>query len=306
MAALKPKLLLWGNPAAGGGRAKNLLPALTRALSENFEVGSYLCPSLEDLNRWWQSALAGAEGRGAGPAELRWSRVLVVGGDGSFAKVAPYFLGKSIPVNLYPAGAGNDICYLSNFPANPKSFAFEYLRAREKKLDVGAINGKYFFNSFGVGFDAQIAAASQKFPRWPGKLRYVRALLSQTKTFVPFDLELKFESLSRTTKATSLSIGNGPRVGGGFFLTPDAVPDDGILDLCLVEAVSKTQILWNFPKLFKGRHTRLEFTKIYRAKNIAIHAPAGTPLHMDGEPVPLSFPITVSLAPQKLTFLVRQ
>ncbi|MCI0329671.1 MAG: hypothetical protein L0196_01785 [candidate division Zixibacteria bacterium] len=294
MAALKPKLLLWGNPAAGSGKVKDLLPVLTRTLSENFEVGSYLCPNLEDFNRWWKSA------------ELRWSRVLVVGGDGAFAKVAPYFLGKNIPVNLYPAGAGNDICHLSRFPTNPKRFTFEYLRAREKKLDVGTANGHYFFNSFGVGFDAQVAAASGTFKNWPGKLRYVRALLSQTKNLTPFDLELKFESLARTVKATSLSVGNGPRVGGGFFLTPDAVPDDGILDLCLVEAVSKRQILWNFPRLFKGRHTRLEFTKIYRAKNIAINAPAGTPVHIDGDPVQISFPITIGLAPQKLTFLVRQ
>jgi len=306
VAALKPKLLLWGNPTAGGGKAGRVMPALERALSENFEVGSYLCPDLEDFNRWWKSALAGAGGREGGPAELRWSRVLVVGGDGTFAKIAPYFLGKNIPVNLYPAGAGNDICYLSNFPTHPKSFTFEYLRAREKNLDVGAANGHYFFNSFGVGFDAQIAAASEKLKSWPGKLRYVRALLSQTKHFVPFDLELKFESLSRTTKATSLSIGNGPRVGGVFFLTPDALPDDGFLDLCLVEALSKKQILWNFPKLFKGRHTRLEFTKIYRAKNIAINAPVGTPAHIDGDPVQMSFPITISLALQKLTFLVRQ
>ena len=294
MAALKPKLLLWGNPDAGGGKAKEMIPVLARALSGNFEVGSYLCPSLEDFNRWWKSA------------EIRWSRVLVVGGDGTFAKVATHFLGKNIPVNLYPAGAGNDICHLSNFSVNPNRFASEYLRAREKKLDVGMANGNYFFNSFGVGFDAQVAAASEKFKSWPGKLRYVRALVSQTKHFTPFDLELKFESLSRTTKATSLSIGNGPRVGGGFFLTPDAVPDDGILDLCLVEAVSKREILWNFPKLFKGRHTRLEFTKIYRAKIIAIKAPAGTSLHIDGDPVQLGFPITISLAPQKLTFLARQ
>ncbi|HLG94514.1 MAG TPA: diacylglycerol kinase family protein [candidate division Zixibacteria bacterium] len=294
MAALKPKLLLWGNPAAGAGQAKNLISALTKALSDNFEVGNYLCPNLEDLDRWWKSA------------ELRWSRVLVVGGDGTFAKVASHFLGRNIPVNLYPAGAGNDICHLSKFPTHPKSFAAEYLRAREIKLDVGAADGHYFFNSFGVGFDAQVAAVSEKFKSWPGKLRYVCALLSQTKHFTPFDLELKFESLSRTVKATSLSIGNGARVGGGFFLTPDAVPDDGILDLCLVEAVSRKQILWNFPKLFKGKHTRLEFTKIYRAKNIAIKAPAGTPLHIDGDPVQMNFPITISLAPQKLPFLVRQ
>ncbi|HXF48018.1 MAG TPA: diacylglycerol kinase family protein [Verrucomicrobiae bacterium] len=294
MAALKPKLLLWGNPEAGSGKAKELISALTQALSENFEVGNYLCPNLEDLNRWWRSA------------ELRWSRVLIVGGDGTFARIAPYFLGKNIPVNLYPAGAGNDICHLSKFPTNPKSFAAEYIRAREIKLDVGLADGRYFFNSFGVGFDAQVAAASDKFKNWPGKLRYVRALLSESKQLTPFDLELKFESLSRTVKATSLSVGNGPRVGGGFFLTPDAVPDDGILDLCLVEGVSRKQILWNFPKLFKGKHTRLEFTKIYRAKNIAIKAPAGTPLHIDGDPVQMNFPITICIAPQKLPFLVRQ
>ncbi len=291
---MKPKLLLWGNPEAGSGKAKDLISALTQALAGNFEVGSYLCPSLEDFNRWWKSA------------ELRWSRVLVVGGDGTFAKVAPYFLGKNIPVNLYPAGAGNDICHLSKFPIHPKSFASEYLRAREIKLDVGLADGRYFFNSFGVGFDAQVAAASEKFKNWPGKLRYVRALISQAKHSAPFDLELKFESLSRNTKATSLSVGNGPRVGGGFFMTPDALPDDGILDLCLVEAVGKKQILWNFPKLFRGRHTRLEFTKIYRAKNIAVKAPAGTPAHIDGDPVQMNFPITISIAPQKLTFMVRQ
>ncbi len=74
----------------------------------------------------------------------------------------------------------------------------------------------------------------------------------------------------------------------------------------MVEGVTRKQILWNFPKLFKGKHTRLEFTKIYRAKNIAIKAPVGTPMHIDGDPVQMNFPITISIAPQKLVFLVRQ
>lgn len=269
------------------------MPVLARALSENFEIESYLCPSLEDLNRWWNQA------------KFRWSRVLVVGGDGTFAKVAAHFMGKSVPVNLYPTGAGNDICFLSHFPKNPKSFVFEYVRAKEKKLDVGTANGAYFFNSLGVGLDAQVAAASENFKSWPGKLRYVRTLLAEYKKFEPFEVNLKIESVNRMVKATSVSVGNGARVGGGFLLTPDAIPDDGILDLCLVEAVSKRQIFWNFPKLFTGKHTRLEFTKIYRGKNISIQAPTGTPVHLDGEPVSPEFPITIGLAPQKLTFLVQ-
>lgn len=291
---MKPKLLLWGNPQAGKGKAAGLLPALARALSENFEVESYLCPSLDDLNRWWKLA------------NFRWSRVLVVGGDGTFARVASHFVGKNVPVNLYPCGAGNDMNHLSKFSASPKSFAFDYLRAAEKKLDVGTANGQYFFNSLGVGLDAQIAAATARFQGWPGKLRYIRALFAEYKKFSPFDAELKIDSVSRAFKATCISIGNGPRVGGVFFLTPDAVPDDGILDLCSVEDAKPGQIFWNFPKLFEGKHTRLEFAKIYRGKNISIKAPAGTPVHLDGEAARLEFPITIGLAPQKLNFLVRQ
>ena len=293
MATLKPKLLLWGNPAAGSGRAGRVMPVLAKVLNGNFEIESYLCPNLEDLNRWWSLA------------NFRWSRVLIVGGDGTFARVASFFVGKNVPINLYPAGAGNDICYLSRFPKNPKQFAFEYLRAKEKKLDVGQANGRYFFNSLGVGLDAQIAAASQNFKTWPGKLRYIRTLLAEYKKFLPFDFTLKIESVSRAAKATAISVGNGPRVGGGFFLTPDAVPDDGLLDLCLVEAISQKQIFWNFPRLFKGKHTRLEYTKIFRGKNISIEAPAGAPVHLDGEMVPLAFPITIGLAPQKLAFMVQ-
>jgi diacylglycerol kinase family enzyme len=294
MPPLKPKLLLWGNPQAGKGKAAGIIPALTGALSENFEVESYLCPGVEDLNRWWRQA------------NFRWSRVLVVGGDGTFARVASHFVGKNVPVNLYPAGAGNDMNHLSKFSTSPKNFAFDYLRAAEKKLDVGTANGQYFFNSLGVGLDAQIATATARFQSWPGKLRYVRALLAEYKKFQPFEAELKIDSVSRAFKATCISIGNGARVGGGFFLTPDAVSDDGILDLCSVEGATPNQIFWNFPKLFKGKHTRLEFTRIYRGKNISIKAPPGTPVHLDGEPARLEFPITIGLAPQKLAFLVKQ
>ena len=82
---------------------------------------------------------------------------------------------------------------------------------------------------------------------------------------------------------TMLTIGNGRCAGGGFWLTPDAQVDDGLLDVCLIAGLSRPQILGLVPHVMKGTHVDKKPVQMKRARRIVITSPEPLPVHADGE-----------------------
>jgi diacylglycerol kinase family enzyme len=80
-----------------------------------------------------------------------------------------------------------------------------------------------------------------------------------------------------------VAIGNGKAMGGGFFLTPQAEIDDGLLDICIIRALSKREVLLNLPKAIHGKHTGLEQVEMLRAEKVRIQSENGIAVHADGE-----------------------
>jgi diacylglycerol kinase family enzyme len=76
---------------------------------------------------------------------------------------------------------------------------------------------------------------------------------------------------------------NGRCVGGGFWLTPEAAIDDGLLDLCLCDALRFDQVVRYVPKVLRGTHTRLQQVHMARATAITITSPDPLPVYADGE-----------------------
>lgn len=80
-----------------------------------------------------------------------------------------------------------------------------------------------------------------------------------------------------------VTIGNGISSGGMFRLTPQASITDGLLDVCLVQAVSKSRILQVIPRVIQGAHASAQEVHVHRVTTITISADAGLPVHADGE-----------------------
>ncbi len=84
-------------------------------------------------------------------------------------------------------------------------------------------------------------------------------------------------------KRLLISIGNGRRTGGAFYLTPDAYPDDGLIDVCIVNPMSRAKMLRLLPKSLAGRHTSSPDVRMLRVESLSIESNAPYPMHIDGE-----------------------
>ena len=82
---------------------------------------------------------------------------------------------------------------------------------------------------------------------------------------------------------TLLTVGNGARHGGGFWICPDARIDDGVLDMCACDALGTAGILRTLPLTLKGRHTGESCVRMRSARRIVITSPDPLPIHADGE-----------------------
>ena len=128
-------------------------------------------------------------------------------------------------------------------------------RGELRAVDIGLVNGRYFDNNVGVGFEAMINIEAHKMAWLRGQLLYLTAVFRALVSF-PFPT-VTIELDDRQIKDKSIlmiSVGNNPRIGGGFPITPDAVPDDGEMDICIVDAIPRAKILQLLPKAMKGTH----------------------------------------------------
>ena len=78
-------------------------------------------------------------------------------------------------------------------------------------------------------------------------------------------------------------MGNNRRNGGGFLVNPDAVPDDGLLDLCIADAIPRLQILRLLPKVMKGTHRGEPVVEMTRSTRLLVELTDPLPVHADGE-----------------------
>ena len=168
---------------------------------------------------------------------------------------------------------------------------------------AGVLGGRLFFNVAGVGFDAHLAAAFNAGPR-RGLGGYVKVVLREVATYVPARYRVTAGDVASEREALFVAVANTRQYGSHALIAPRARPDDGLLELVVVPALSVPAILWQAPRLFTGTLQRLKGVQTCSVSAGAIAAAAPLAFHVDGEVVSGSQSLTVGVSERALAVRV--
>ena len=295
-----PDAVLIINPTAGRGRAGKQVPEIRRLLGAKAE------------NWVWQHT----QKRGDATKMAREAvedgvrLVIAVGGDGTLHEVVNGVLGSGATVGLIPFGTGNDFARSLGLFGSLETACKAVTEGVVKHIDIGVIEGngtggkRHFLVLTGTGYDARTAqTVNDGVKHLSGPLAYVWGAVLTLRTFEPFALTLTLDDQPpRKVQAMFASFANAETTGGGMKIAPGATVDDGFLDICLVETVSKPTLLYQLTQVFSGKHVGHPAVTMLRAKNIAVDANPPQPLLIDGEVIGTT-PATISLLPAALPFM---
>jgi diacylglycerol kinase (ATP) len=288
------------NPVAGGGRGSRHAARITKALHDAGIPSRLVHP-----------ASAHATAQAAGEAVRAGARaVLAAGGDGTVHAVLQPLVGTDTPLGIIAGGSGDDIAASLGFPTKDvTAITTALVRAvavgRTSLIDVGHVithdgADRYFLGVMSTGFDSAVNERANTMARLGGQ-RYNVAIVRELASFRPVPYEVVIDGELIRADGMLVSVGNGPRYGGGMLVCPAARMDDGLLDITWLGAVSTLTFLRALPLVFKGTHVTKSYVRTHRGREFTISAP-GQIAYADGERIgPL--PISVRAIPGALRVL---
>ncbi len=292
------RTLVIANPAAKHGGTARLVPVVERLL-HNMPHDTVLT-----------EAMGHAESLAREAAD--YDLVVAVGGDGTVHEVLNGLMthprDRRPALGLLPTGSGNDTRRTLGIPVDLSAAALALVTGERRAFDVGVCNGIYFNNSFAAGLDAKVTAKAVEFKvttRRSGLWLYLTAVLHVLfRDLGSFELRVTFDDQAPVTLNTLIvAVTNGPTYGGGFFITPDAVPDDGLFDVCMIDPLSLSQALLRLPFVVAGKHTKMKPVHMSRHSSLVIESDSPIPAQIDGE-VFLKNRYEISMLPSAIECMV--
>jgi diacylglycerol kinase (ATP) len=282
------------NPTAGRGKARRWV----REVEENLRMrGARVdCePSTgpDDLVR-----IAADSSRGG------YDRVVVMGGDGTLNLALREFDLEKGTLALVPTGSGDDFARVAEIPRNVARACEAIVGGRVREVDVALANGLRYLGVAGLGFDSEVAEYANrnvKFLR--GSAVYLYSILRVLPRFTPRPVHIRTENGARNEEIMFAAVGNTRQYGGGIRITPDAVIDDGLLDLCIVHKTTRVQLLKTLPRAYTGAHVKSPFVETGRGREFHFASEQPMAVYADGEPLTRT-PVSFGVASQRLKIVV--
>jgi YegS/Rv2252/BmrU family lipid kinase len=273
------------NPAAGGGRAGRLAPGVERALrAQGLTVRR---ADTRDLDHARELA---AEAAGAGET------VVALSGDGLIGALADALrlLGGAV-LGVVPGGRGNDLARVLGIPDDTAAAVAIIAAGHTQPVDLGLVaqhglteGGRAFVGIASAGFDSDANRIANEAPAWLGGFVYLYGALRALVAWRPARFELELDPPGERHSFTAFSVGacNSKTYGGGMRAAPDAMLDDGLLEVVVCENVGKLKFLTGIlPKVFKGTHVHEPSVHVFRARELALSADRPFVMYADGDPI---------------------
>jgi YegS/Rv2252/BmrU family lipid kinase len=226
--------------------------------------------------------------------------VVAAGGDGTCNEVINGLLKRPLvssdvqPIfGILPIGRGNDFSYTPGIPEDIEKACSVLLNSSAHTIDVGFVKGgffpegRFFINGIGIGFDAKVGFEAAKIKIKSGITYALGALLLIARYDPSPVLKIIYNENEVTLPAVLVSVVNGKRMGGSFYMGPKAVLDDGLLDICYVRhQPSRRSLLKILSHYTKGTQDVCEGVHFDRGRHFILKAlEGGMAAHCDGETV---------------------
>jgi YegS/Rv2252/BmrU family lipid kinase len=291
------------NPAAGGGRARDSAPGVERRLRD---LG--LQVKREDTRDLDHARALAREAATAG------ATVAVLSGDGMIGAVADVLRKQPGAVlGVLPGGRGNDLARVLEIPRDPIAACETIAGGLARPIDMGEVSpvdgqspGRAFVGIASVGFDSDANRIANGAPAWLGNLVYAYGALRALLAWRParFEVELQPAEERHVLSGYTIGAANSRAYGGGMQAAPDALLDDGLLDVLALEDVSKLGFLTKLlPKVFSGAHIHEPCVRVMRTREAIIDADRPFMMYADGDPI-AELPVRVRALPGAIRVLV--
>lgn len=308
----REKYLVVVNPNAGGGKAKKDWPVIEALLrQQQFEIDVVKTKYRHHAIQMVSHKLG----------QENYRNIIVVGGDGTVNEVVNGIFGqdkvptREVRMGVIMIGTGNDWGKMFDIPNDYAEAIALIVTGKTFTQDVGHVSyfvgdvekTRYFINCAGLGFDALVTETTNR-NKDAGKsstLSYFKSLLGSLFKYKPVDVRVHIDNREILDgKLFTLSLGIGKFTGGGMQQNPDAVADDGLFDLMLVDNIAKTKLIRKIKKLYDGSIKEIKEVQSYRLSNMKVESENKLMLEVDGESLGHA-PFTFGLVPESLQVIIR-
>jgi diacylglycerol kinase (ATP) len=266
------------NPVAGSGAAVSLVPKLKEMIGK---LGL-------DSEIVYTERHGHAEEIAREYLQKGYDHFIGVGGDGTFNEIVRPLVGKpELVAGLIPAGTGNDFIQIAGFPDRLTDEHWDiFFSESVSGIDVGTVNGRIFMNGMGLGFDAEVA--SQNYTpdgkvKEGAKSRYIWHIVKTLLFFREKRMKVVNGTEIHETDCFINTIAIGRRFAGGFLLTPLAIANDGLLDVCSIKKLSLPERFNILLKVPKGKHVSDKRINYFKTDRLTLAFTEKVPFHVDGE-----------------------
>lgn len=225
--------------------------------------------------------------------------IIAVGGDGTVNEIARAMIHSNAVLGIVPKGSGNGLARELHIPMDARRALDLIAKQHISTIDCCEANGRVFFCTCGVGFDA---AVSQKFAneKRRGSLTYIKNTIEEYLSYKPEPYELLVDNQTIKEKAFLVACGNASQYGNNAFIAPHANIQDGQMDITILSPFTPLDIAPLAIQLFTKQIDRNSKIKTLKGKEVVIIRQKPGVMHLDGEPVMAESRIEISMIPRSL------
>lgn len=237
-------------------------------------------------------------------AARNFEAVVAVGGDGTVNEVINGIMGTGAALGIIPAGTGNDIARTLGIPFDLEKAARALFNPGTVTIDIGKDIDGYFACILGIGFPSDVMHhANTSNSRFRGPTAIKASIIQVVNKLQPYNVVIEADGEPFSAAVMGIFILNTRYTGGGVQVAPDAVYDDGLLDVVIMHEMGKLEFLNILPKAFSGKHIGHPKVQVIRAEKIRITTAEPLRKDFDGN-IYGTTPVDAVVLPKALKVLV--
>ena len=288
---MKRKVLFIINPVSGG-KKKDQVPHL---IQKNLDT-SLFEPTIVFTNGAMHASKLASDAVG------EYQYVVAVGGDGTVNEIASSIVETNTALGIIPFGSGNGLARFLGIPMDTTAAIKTLNKAKVELIDSAKIDGQWFFNMAGMGFDAHISEVFAQ-DKTRGFWAYVRSSFREIINYKSETYHIEIDGATYVREAFMLSFANSSQYGNNAHVSPKASVQDGLLDVCIIKPFPLYRFIEMGVRMFTKSADKSKYVEIIKGKNIIVKRGKAGPAHLDGEPQMVGPDAEINIMPGSLKII---